>query len=341
VLVAAGLTRVAAANDWCRTLEAWQSKVGVVPEAVHLICSTQGECDLPSVRDAFIGGEQVVTFRVHLVVFRDDEGADPAATEEELTAQMARLNDDFAPSGFAFASTWEYVDDTEFRYSGDAYRMKALYARDPEHQCNVYVTGNASYGVFPWDPDALSAQGGIVVNENYFDGTSSVITHEMGHNLGLWHTHHGVTEIPECSACWEAADGHGGDVTGDFCADTPPTPRNDLCNDPGSFDNCGDVKWGPTLPQDYMSYGMECWSLFTEQQASRMRCWSAAMLPSWRITCPGDGNGDGIVNSVDMQDLLLAWGTSYSTFDIAPPGGDAIIDIRDLIALLSAWAPCP
>jgi hypothetical protein len=58
--------------------------------------------------------------------------------------------------------------------------------------------------------------------------------------------------------------------------------------------------------------------------------------------CIGDADGSGVVDIVDLLDLLSAWGTSDPTYDIAPAGTpDGTVDILDLLALLSAWGPCP
>ncbi len=54
--------------------------------------------------------------------------------------------------------------------------------------------------------------------------------------------------------------------------------------------------------------------------------------------CPGDFNGDGQINSVDLAPLLGAWGPN-------PPGpidlnDDGIVNPTDLAQVLGSWGPC-
>jgi hypothetical protein len=58
--------------------------------------------------------------------------------------------------------------------------------------------------------------------------------------------------------------------------------------------------------------------------------------------CPADcANSDGVVDIVDLLDLLGQWGDGSQSCDLAPEGGDSTVDIQDLLALLAAWGDCP
>ncbi len=59
--------------------------------------------------------------------------------------------------------------------------------------------------------------------------------------------------------------------------------------------------------------------------------WTREALP-----CPGDLNGNGIVDGADLAHLLNQWGTSDADVD-----GDGTTDSRDLALLLGAWGTCP
>ncbi|MHC5022676.1 MAG: M12 family metallo-peptidase [Planctomycetota bacterium] len=56
--------------------------------------------------------------------------------------------------------------------------------------------------------------------------------------------------------------------------------------------------------------------------------------------CLADFDGSGVVDIVDLLGLLSAWGTDDATIDIAPDPPDGIVDIQDLLALLAAWGDC-
>ncbi len=55
--------------------------------------------------------------------------------------------------------------------------------------------------------------------------------------------------------------------------------------------------------------------------------------------CPADLSGDGVVNAVDLAQLLGAWGPNPR--HAADLNGDGGIDATDLAVLLGAWGPCP
>jgi hypothetical protein len=55
-------------------------------------------------------------------------------------------------------------------------------------------------------------------------------------------------------------------------------------------------------------------------------------------TCPEDLNGDDVVNVFDLLELLSAWGTCAGCPEDF--NGDDVVNVFDLLALLSAWGPC-
>ncbi len=281
--------RAAAPLDWCQTQVRWNARAGNVASAA-LVCPTQGSCDIPAVRDGWIPDEStpIVTICVKFNVFANDDGSNPAATQADVDAQMVQLNSDYLPSRIQFEATTEIINDTTYRQFSDSeeFAMKSLYADNPGGQLNVYVVnilaGYLGVGTFVWDPSATGTQGGIIVDDNWFGAGQKTLTHEAGHNLGLWHTHHGVSQVPNCSSCYERADGVNGDTTGDFAADTAPTPTNFSCGPPGGTDPCSGVGWGPTDPQNYMGYATDsCYTKFSPQQFGRFHCWIDAVLTGW------------------------------------------------------------
>jgi hypothetical protein len=57
------------------------------------------------------------------------------------------------------------------------------------------------------------------------------------------------------------------------------------------------------------------------------------------IPCPADTNGDGVVDVVDLLEVLASWGPCAGC--PADINNDNIVDVLDLLELLAAWGPCP
>lgn len=101
----------------------------------------------------------------------------------------------------------------------------------------------------------LSFLGGMILNPSYFGtfGHNNTMIHEMGHIFGLYHVFKGVSERESCDdPCQETTASM---ETGDFCADTAPTPKSKACKDPGLInDTCGSMHYHNTPYNNYMSY---------------------------------------------------------------------------------------
>ncbi len=249
--VSADVDETQVAEDWCGTHQQWL-KNNESQKSDPNACSISGPCDVAATRDGWIPSAQdpITWLRAHVHVFANDDGSNPASTPAMVETQMATLNEDLLPLRIQFQYDWRYVYSTQYRNVSDneLFDMKQAYAVSPESHINIfvaYVTGGYSYGTFPWDQNATTSQGGIVMTTPHWTGTNSTISHEMGHCLGLWHTHHGVSEVSQCSSCWERADGFEGDETGDFCYDTRPTPTHNNCSEMGCPHPCSATPLAP------------------------------------------------------------------------------------------------
>ncbi|HEX8832962.1 MAG TPA: M43 family zinc metalloprotease, partial [Abditibacteriaceae bacterium] len=271
-------------------------------------CPREGACDDPASRDAAIPTSSTAfkIVRLRFVILRNTDGTNPAATQAEVDAQVQQLNLDFKPAHIAFTYTTVFKNSTNYRsipHPGESptegNALKTAYAANTATSLNVYVTnleqdstGNGLLGIatFPWDDNALTATGGTFIEDDAFGAGQKTATHEIGHNLGLYHTHRGVSDYAGCDmGCHESpqASASDRDTNGDYASDTPPTPVNFNCGDPAGGDSCTNPvqPWGTTQPENYMSYAPDaCYTLFTSQQKGRLQCWTNASLSGWLVT---------------------------------------------------------
>lgn len=289
----------------CATQEIWEQK-GIRSDVLinpDFPCPIDGQCDIPDIRDSAApsADDPVLYMRLVFNVFCEWDGTDCAATQSDVGDVVMRLNEDYLPARIQFVHETRFINSSTYRHTdlGQQAQMKTYYAYDPEHRLNIFVTdilGGWCIGTFPWDPDALTYMGGIILDDYQLFYESSVPTHEMGHCVGLWHTHHGVEEVDACGDCYEEPQCEDADSVGDFCSDTDPTPRNNYCAPPGGVDPCSALEWGETDWQNYMGYGTQCSNEFTLQQYARMRCWTLDRLSPLLET---DVDGDSVLNDED------------------------------------------
>lgn len=277
--------------EFCTTQEHYVAKRQIVENFSDAPCPDQGFADDPVIRNAAIPtpATPIKTYRLSIHVFQEDNGSNPAATEANVGTAVALLNTKYAPWRIQFVYETNFINSTKYRTlstSSEEYFMKKDHANSPATKLNVYVvnTGGGNWGTFPWDSDSLGLQGGIVMHDFYFvSSTSPVFTHEVGHCLGLWHTHHGVTEVTACGDCYEFLDRTpaDGDLTGDRCGDTNPMRNDSSPINPG-IDPCTSSPFVLPLPfSNYMSYSLSYAAEFTPQQAGRMHRWTSDALSGW------------------------------------------------------------
>lgn len=118
----------------------------------------------------------------------------------------------------------------------------------------------------------------ILKNKVTTNALFSVITHEIGHILGLYHTHHGtyLEDKNDSKECAELVNGTNGWICGDFMPDTPADPNiggyvNSSCHlaqNIGFDDN--NQLYQPDL-RNILSYSIPyCLEKFSDCQIARM-----------------------------------------------------------------------
>jgi len=260
----------------------------------------ESSCDEFSYRNAYSNAAQA-SINIIVNVLCSSQGSCNGVTQASVDAQMKQIHDDFSKHtkvNFVLSQTRFHVDSTyavlpasESAWFRDVTALKKKYAINWTTHLNIFVTGMKSggggeilgVGTFPWDPEAKLNVGGLWVNSKYFGAGQKTASHELGHNVGLYHTFDDERSRT-CKTCTETVHTNLTDTApannvGDFCADTVAQPENYECKTPTGND-CAGTRWNsipaseiPALTNNFMAYIPDsCMTTFTRQQSMKASC---------------------------------------------------------------------
>tara|TARA_B110001452_G_scaffold224243_1_gene197719 strand:- start:558 stop:1973 length:1416 start_codon:yes stop_codon:yes gene_type:complete len=226
--------------------------------------------------------------KIYFHIIRRSDGTG-GQTNDSVNEAFDILNQDFNPHNISF--NWDnqidYIDNTS-------------YYNNPNHGLTsttpptIFSVNNHQDGIDIYLYDDSVGGSGLAngvgeSSEFYITGSywkapynsfikSHVISHEMGHVLYLWHTHHGTyNEGGNDNPCPELVNGSNSATCGDYVTDTPADPhlQFDVNQSTCQWNSSGtDANGNPYNPDEknVMSYtNINCMEYFTTGQGERMR----------------------------------------------------------------------
>ncbi len=206
----------------------------------------------------------------------------------DVSLALSYLDSAFNPHKIYFVWDYQidYIDDDSKYFNPNAGIFNINNHTDG---VDIYMYDD-SVGFLTWDGYGTSSQlktaflvSGFMedpaTNKTYPLVKSYILSHEMGHVLSLWHTHHGTGETTQQDPfeCPELVNGSNAATCGDYITDTPADPDMNYNVD---FSTCQwlgsglDANGDPYNPDEknIMGYSVvPCMSYVTPKQGNRMK----------------------------------------------------------------------
>ncbi len=265
----------------------------------------------------------------HLIRRTDGTGG---LSEADFLAELEGVNAAYYEGGIQFylcGAINEIWDDTYFNYSSseeDALMM----AHGVENTINIFVADEArsgntpvcGYSYYPW------SQRDLVILARSCATNGSTFAHELGHNLGLYHTH-------DSSNGAELVDGSNCEDAGDLLCDTPADPNlsgqvNTSCMYTGGDTDANGDPYAPDV-SNMMSYARKsCRTHMSIGQQVR----SAYHIPLYKehLTCNQNLNGDVSLNSPALSATSITTGEDFTASITQTYSGDSVEAIYPLMS---------
>ena len=263
--------------------------------------------------------------RVYTHIVRSSSGE--GLSKNITTSIINSLNDFYAGSNISFLySGAEYIDNDTYNLMSDkdnatlSKYMKGLFSiNSKQNAINVYVISD-SRNLIATSGASFMYKNNLYVRANRY--ATSTVAHEVGHCLGLWHTHHGTD--PRDGGTPEFVNGSNSTTAGDFVSDTPADPNKWYAGFyvGGDLTDANGDKYNPD-PLNLMSYsGHDNRGKITPKQCEMMYN-TIANQRALQMTCTTNTasiSGPEIINSsatysINVSDEYdVTWKITIETF---------------------------
>ena len=278
--------------------------------------------------------------RVYFHIVRKSSGTGGVSTSNVASA-YSRLNSDFNGHGiyFIWDGITDPIDDDTYYYN---YSLDTCIFNEKNHVNGIDIYLYPASIFF----NSLGKVRGVGMSSECLvagidDGTingnpaciTNVISHEMGHVLNLWHTHHGTD--PEgnftdpdydVNQCAELVNGSNSSSCGDCIEDTPADPNlygkvNSNCVYIGTGTDENNQAYNPDVDLIMSNAPIPCRTRFSTKQGERMRDAIENLSYLIQTQCPLSGSsivcGTGTYTIQNLPTgTSVQWSTSNSNLSI-------------------------
>jgi hypothetical protein len=285
-------------------------------------CFTPPESENMSLNSSF-GGSQFTgpyNLRIYVHVIRQSNGTGGQSVAD-VDQALSFLDPAFNPHDiyFVWDGCIDYID-SDYWFQGPAADPVGIF------NVNSHTDGIDIY-LFPATANSPGGRANGVGSSSEFwvSGTwpgfgpvaqSHILSHEMGHVLFLWHTHHGCE-----SGIWELTNGSNCATAGDYVCDTPADPHLGFNINQNTCEWTGVAHWwcAGSAPEPMSAYNPDelvimaytwpgCMQYFTQGQGARMRD-AIATLPYLQATVV---TGPETSCACDLSDIHIYSNTTFS-----------------------------
>lgn len=241
-----------------------------------------------------VSSNYIANIYVHIVRSSSGSGFGNGIANEILND----LNNYYSGTGIQFnLKGSEFIDNDQYYVQLTTSEAYSLFSENSHtNAIDIYVLGESTTWGYAGLAQGIPATA-FIVHGNFYNKSS--LPHEMGHCLGLYHTHHGtVYEGGDGNQCSEYVDGTNSSTCGDYIADTPADPnRWSNCAYIGTSTDAHGDEYVPD-PSNIMSYaGKTCRTNFTNLQKNRMHDFinntSSLQKVLYRLAISGAYSGAG------------------------------------------------